>query len=112
MRKLKTRDIPAFCRCLKKIGVKDQLQALAKEADNTQDIWDRGFDLIWNVFDLATEAGGEQALYDFFAGPFEMTAQEVADLDIATLGANLKQMVAENDLTTFFKFAAESMKRS
>ncbi len=33
MRKLKTSDIPAFCRCLKKLGMKDKLQTIAKEAN-------------------------------------------------------------------------------
>ena len=37
MRKLKTSDIPVLCRCMKKIGVKDQLQALAKEQASIQE---------------------------------------------------------------------------
>lgn len=110
MRKLKTSDIPAFCRCLKKLGMKDKIQAIAKEANSTQDVWDRGFDLIWGIFDLATEADGEQSLYTFLADPFEMTPQEVADLDFATLMGNLKQLAEDNSLTGFFKFAAQSMK--
>lgn len=110
MRKLKTVDIPAFCRCLKKLGMKDKIQTIAKEANNTQDIWDRGFNLVWDIFDLATEAEGEQALYAFLAGPFEMTPQEVAELDFETLIDNLKQLAADNNLASFFKFAAKSMK--
>lgn len=110
MRKLKTSDIPSFCRCLKKIGLKDKIQAVAKEANNAKDVWDKGFDMIWGIFDLATEAEGENALYDFLAGPFEMSAKEVADLDIEVLFANLKQLAEENNLLSFFKFAAKSMK--
>lgn len=110
MRKLKTSDIPSFCRCLKKLGVKDKIQAVAKEANNMRDVWDQGFDLIWGIFDLATETEGENALYSFLAGPFEMTAQEVADLDMETLFANLQQLAEENNLAHFFKFAAKSMK--
>lgn len=110
MRKLKTSDIPAFCRCLKKIGVKEKIQTVAKEANNVQDVWDKGFDLIWGIFDLATEAEGEQALYEFFAGPFEMRPKEVADLSFDVLVANLKQLAEENNLYSFFKFAASSMK--
>ena len=110
MRKLKTSDIPAFCRCLKKLGMKEKIQNIAKEANNTQDVWDRGFDLIWDIFDLATEADGEMSLYTFLAGPFEMTPQDVADLDFETLMNNLKQLAADNNLAGFFKFAAQSMK--
>ncbi len=110
MRKLKTSDIPAFCRCLKKIGVKDQIQAISKEADSAKDMWDKGFDLIWGIFDLATEAEGENALYDFLAGPFEMSAKEVADLEFDILFNNLKQLADENNLTVFFGSAAKLMK--
>ncbi len=110
MRKLKTSDIPAFCRCLKKLGVKDKIQTVAKEADSAKDVWDKGFDMIWSIFDLATEAEGENALYEFLAGPFEMKPKEVADLHFDILFANLKQLAEENNLTVFFKSAAKLMK--
>lgn len=110
MRKLKTSDIPAFCRCLKKLGVKDKIQAVAKDADSVKDVWDKGFDMIWGIFDLATEAEGENALYEFLAGPFEMKPKAVADLDFDVLFDNLKQLAEENNLTVFFKSAAKLMK--
>lgn len=110
MRKLKTRDVPAFCRCLKKLGLKDKIREVAKKANSIGDIWDGGFDFIWDLFDVATELDGEAVIYEFLAGPFEMTAEEVADLDFDVLGANIKQLAAENDLASFFKSAAKSMK--
>lgn len=110
MRKLKTSDVLAFCRCLKKLGVKEKIQNIAKEADSAKDVWDKGFDMMWSIFDLATETEGENALYEFLSGPFEMSAQDVADLDIDTFFDNLKQLAAENNLTVFFKSAARSMK--
>ncbi len=110
MRKLKTSDIPVFCRCLKKIGLKEQFQAVAKDADNAKDIWDKGFDLVWYVFDAATEKAGETAIYSFLAGPFEMSEDEVANLDLDVLFENLQQLATENNLTVFFKSAAKLMK--
>ena len=110
MRKLKTSDIPVLCRCLKKLGLKDKIRDIAKAADNIQDVWSFGFDFIWDLFDIATEKEGEAALYEFLAGPFEMTPKEVSDLDLDVLMANIQQLVRENNLGTFFKFAAASMK--
>lgn len=110
MRKLKTSDVPALCRCLKKMGIKDRIYQIAQQANNAQDIWDRGFDVVWSLFDAATESEGEGALYEFLAGPFEMTADEVRDLDLELLLENLQQLAAENNLAAFFKFAAKSMK--
>lgn len=110
MRKLKTKDVPVLCRCLKKLGLKDKFRDIAKEDGSAADKWDKGFELIWGLFDVATEAEGESIIYEFLAGPFEMTPEEVADLDFDVLGANMKQLAAENNLAGFFKLAARSMK--
>lgn len=110
MRKLKTSDIPVLCRCVKKLGLKETIQAIAKDSDSMRDVWDKGFDLIWNLFDIATEQAGEMCIYEFLAGPFEMTPEEVRDLDMDILLENIQQMVRENNLVAFFKFAAVSLK--
>ena len=110
MRKLKTSDVPVLCRSLKKLGLKERFYALAQDANNAQDIWDRGFDVLWSMFDAATENTGEVALYEFLAGPFEMTPEQVRDLDLDILLENLQQMAAENNLPAFFKSAAKLMK--
>lgn len=110
MRKLKTTDLPAFCRSLKKLGLKEKVKILAQEANNLHEAWDRGFEIIWELFDVATEVGGESAIYEFLAGPFEMTAEQVADLDLDILIDNCKRLAAENNLGAFFKSAAKLMK--
>jgi hypothetical protein len=110
MRKLKTRDVFAFARCLKKIGAKDRIQTAAQEANTVKDVWAFGFDMMWDIFDVATEADAEMELYKFFAGPFETTPEGVADMDLDELQAGLKQLAEENNLLSFFKSAAKSMK--
>lgn len=110
MRKLKTSDVPVLCRSLKKLGLKERFRTLAQEADTAQDVWSKGFDAIWSLFDAATEEGGEVALYEFLAGPFEMTPEEVRDLDMDILLTNLQQLAAENNLAVFFKSAARLMR--
>ena len=110
MRKLKTSDIPVLCRCVKRLGLKDKIREIAQAADNVQDIWSFGFDFVWDLFDIATEKEGEDALYEFLAGPFEMTPEEVRDLDLDVLMTNVQHLVNENNLISFFKFAAASMK--
>lgn len=110
MRKLKTADIPTFCRCLKRIGAKELIKAIAQQADNAKDVWSLGFDALWDLFDLATEKGGESAIYEFLAGPFEMTTAEVADLELDVLMSNLKQLADENNLSGFFKSATALMR--
>lgn len=110
MRKLKTSDVPSLCRSLKKLGLREKFRALAAEANNAKDVWDRGFDIIWELFDAATENGGELAIYEFLAGPFELTPEEVADLDLDILIQNCQQLARDNNLGAFFKSAAKLMK--
>ena len=102
MRKLKTSDVLSACRLLKRCGLKERVREIAGKADTAADAWSRGFDLIYDIFDAATEAQGEAALYDFLAGPLEMTAQQVADLPIPDLFAACKQLAEDNDLRAFF----------
>ncbi len=110
MRKLKTSDVPVLSRFLKKLGLKEQFRELALKSGESTDRWADGFDLVWNLFDKATETSGEFAIYEFLAGPFEMKPEEVADLELDVLIANLKKLVAENNLGTFFNIAARLMK--
>lgn len=110
MRKLKTSDIPALCRGLKKLGVKDKIKAVAQQSDNLADAWEKGFELIWELFDIATESGGEGVIYEFLARPFELTPEEVADLDLDILMSNCQTLAQENNLGAFFKSAAQLMK--
>lgn len=110
MRKLKTSDVPSLCRSLKKLGLKEEFKKIAQEANEIKDVWDKGFDLIWQLFDSATESNGEVAIYEFLAGPFEMTPEEVADLDLDVLIENCQALARDNNLGAFFKSAAKSMR--
>lgn len=114
MRKLKTSDIPACCRLIKKLGIKESIREAASQADNIDDlfnsVWDKGFDIIWSIFDRATELESEAVIYEFFAGPFECTPEEFADMDIAILFEGIERLVKENDLKRFFELAQKSMR--
>ena len=110
MRKLKTVDAMNFCRCIKRIGLKDQIREITMKADKAQDILDQGFDIIWTLFDVATEQAAEKVIYEFLAGPFEMTPEQVGEMDLDDFFSHIQQLAAENNLTRFFKTAAGSMK--
>ena len=110
MRKLETSDVFAACRCLKAIGAKEKIKETAQKADRVTDVWGNGFDLLWDIFDAATEADGEDAIYRFLAGPLEMTSDEVRHMPVALLFDNVKALAEENDLLRFFKSAAGLMK--
>lgn len=110
MRKLETADIFAACRCMKAIGLKEKIRERAQDAENMSDVWGKGFDFLWDVFDAATESGGEEQIYNFLSGPFEASPEDVRQMPPALLFANLKTLAEDNDLLSFFNFAAKSTK--
>ena len=110
MRKLRTEDVFAFIRCTKAMGIKEELKETAQKSASVKDVWDNGFDLIWGLFDKATEKEGEKHLYAFLAGPFEMKPDEIRSLEFEPLWSMLEQLVKENNLADFFKRASALMK--
>ena len=110
MRKLKTADVPEFCRVVKALGIKEFLRDVAQKADTGEDLWNSGFEILWGLFDIITENGAEQRLYEFLSRPLEMTAEAIANMDLTDFAAAMKRLAEENDLISFFKLAVGAMK--
>ena len=110
MRKLKTKDVPAFCRLLKAIGAKEEIKRICEEANSARDAFGAGFELIYTLIELATESKAEGLVYEFLSGILEMPAEDIGDLDLPDFAGFMKQLAAENDLSGFFGSALDTMK--
>ena len=117
MRKLGLPDVFACTRLLKGIGIHDDLKALAAQSKDIKDakkkaaaVWGNGFELLWSIFDKAKEAAGEEQIYAFLSGPFELSVDEIKALDLPAVFEMLQQLARENDLVAFFKRATGSTK--
>lgn len=110
MRKLKTSDIFTFARCLRDIGIKDEIKQIAIEANNVGDIAEKGFDYFYILFEKVTENNSEQAIYEFLSGIFEMTPDEVANMDPIEWLDNMTKIADIKAWKTFFTTAARLMK--
>lgn len=109
MRKLTTPDFFAGIRLLKKYGLKEAARELAVKSDDIAHIWDNGYDFVWMLFDRITEESGEEELYKFLSGPFEMPQDQMRNLPLADMIGLVKQLADENDLAHFFRSAASAM---
>ena len=107
MRNLKTSDIFEFARCLRKIGIKEELKKVGIQANNIRDITSLGFDVLYDLFELATEKQGETALYEFLSKPFEMTVEEIENMDIDKLFEGVAQLANADTWKCFFKHAVQ-----
>lgn len=103
MRKLQTKDIFQALRLVKKSNLKEELKpVLEKAATPGIDIQDIGIDGIMTVMEALVEKKSEEALYEFFSGPFEMEPKDIAEMSLEELVRNMERLAEENNLKVFF----------
>ncbi len=103
MRKLTTQDVFAALRIVSDLQLKDEVQALAQLANDGKLSRDEiGAQAFMKVLDLFVSKKAEGRVYEFLAGPFEVTPEEVRDLPLMELAENIKELAEENDIAGFF----------
>lgn len=105
MRKLKSTDIFKALRLVQASELKEELKPLIKKfAAGESEIEDIGFEGILTIISVFSEPKSEKSFYEFLSGPFEMTPEEVANLDIDELINKLEKLKEENNLKAFFTY--------
>lgn len=121
MRKLIASDIFAALRVVsaieKKQGIETTIKDLVKNAENetkadgddktakerNDDFVVRvGVSGVFKIIEIATEARVEGRVYEFLAGPFEMTPADVQNMPLPDFVENVTRLTKENDLSSFF----------
>lgn len=121
MRKLIASDVFAALRVVsaieKKQDIETTIKDLVKNAENetkadgddktagkrNDDFIVRvGVSGIFKIIEIATEARVEGRVYEFLAGPFEMTPADVQNMPLPDFVENVTRLTKENDLSSFF----------
>lgn len=121
MRKLIASDVFAALRVVsaieKKQGIETTIKDLVKNAENEtkadgddKTAKERNDDFIvrvgvsgvFKIIEIATEARVEGRVYEFLAGPFEMTPADVQNMPLPDFAENVTRLTKENDLSSFF----------
>lgn len=121
MRKLIASDVFAVLRVVsaieKKQGIETTIKDLVKNAENEtkadgddKTAKERNDDFIvrvgvsgvFKIIEIATEARVEGRVYEFLAGPFEMTPADVQNMPLPDFVENVTRLTKENDLSSFF----------
>lgn len=105
MRKLNTGDLFVFSRMVRKIGLKDKIKEVAMNADNVKDIASNGFEIMFTLFEVATEKNAESEIYKFLASPFECTEKEIKEMPITELLEKFNEIADIKTMKLFFKQA-------
>lgn len=112
MRKLNTADVFAFCRVIKKSGMREDLKRIISRISATDDVESIGMDGMFAIVESLAEKGAESAIYEFLSAPLEVTPSEVASMDMRDFFDAIKKIVEENDLPGFFKSASVILKKN
>lgn len=103
MRKLKTSDIFEALRLIKKANIKEELRpVIALAAEGNLSVADIGIEGLLTIVEIFAAKNSEQAIYEFLAGPFEMTPEEVESLELMQLSEYLGALSENSDLKSFF----------
>lgn len=121
MRKLIASDVFAALRVVsaieKKQGIETTIKDLVKNAENEtkadgddKTAKERNDDFIvrvgvsgvFKIIEIATEARVEGRVYEFLAGPFEITPADVQNMPLPDFVENVTRLTKENDLSSFF----------
>lgn len=121
MRKLIASDVFAALRVVsaieKKQGIETTIKDLVKNAEsetkadgddktakerNDDFIVRVGVSGVFKIIEIATEARVEGRVYEFLAGPFEMTPADVQNMPLPDFVENVTRLTKENDLSSFF----------
>ena len=120
MRKLIASDVFAALRVVsaieKKQGIETTIKDLVKNAENEtkadgddKTAKERNDDFIvrdgvsgvFKIIEIATEARVEGRVYEFLAGPFEMTPADIQNMPLPDFVENVTRLTKENDLSSF-----------
>lgn len=121
MRKLIASDVFNALRVVsaieKKQGIETTIKDLVKNAEKeTKDDGDDktakernddfivrvGVSGVFKIIEIATEARVEGRVYEFLAGPFEMSPADVQNMPLPDFVENVTRLTKENDLSSFF----------
>lgn len=105
MRKLLTNDLFKFTRLIKAMGLKDELKKFATDVDKNQDVSAIGVDFLMIVLERVSDVETEKLVYEFLSGPFEMSADEVANMELFDMVEALTKVADVEKWRNFLKIA-------
>ena len=112
MRKLTLPDAFAFARILKAADIKSEIVNFSKEIiarkNKKQEINidEIGLEFVVTIITAAADVKVEEKIYSFLASVREMDVENVKKLNLSQIKEIISEIIAENDLKTFFQSAS------
>lgn len=112
MRKLTLPDAFAFARILKAADIKNEIVNFSKEIISRKNkkqeinINEIGLEFVVTLITAAADVKVEEKIYSFLASVCEMDVENIKKLNISQIKEIISEIIAENDLKTFFQSAS------
>lgn len=107
MRNLNLGDAFQLARIIKKLKIKDELKDITSNITEKSNKMEIGMDLMYAIFDKATEKQTEQEIYKFLSRPFEVKPEEVEKMDLFEVVENFSKVANLEEWKAFLKQAAK-----
>ncbi len=107
MRNLNFGDMFQLARIIKKLKIKDELKDITSNITEKSNKMEIGIDLMYVIFDKATEKQAEQEIYKFLSRPFEVKPEEVEKMDLFEVVENFSKVANLEEWKVFLKQAAK-----
>jgi len=107
MRGLQTSDLFSAIRVLTKIGVREEIKAIAKQAEENKgniNQFDLGFDLMLGIIEKAAEQKAEIEIYRFIADLFDCAPDEVRTMHPVKMFNKLLEVANVEEWKDFFGY--------
>lgn len=118
MRKLGLKDAWALARIINKANIKDDIIAFANEIYIRQqsgkklNVEDVGLEFVITLITSMSSESVENQFYKLYADVKGTTVEDVAVTDFSTLKSDIKTIISENDLKSFFQSLSGLMSKS
>lgn len=107
MRNLNLGDAFQLARIIKKLKIKDELKDITSNITEKSNKMEIGMDLMYAIFDKATEKQAEQEIYKFLSRPFEVKPEEVEKMGLFEVVENFSKVANLEEWKAFLKQAAK-----
>lgn len=118
MRDLKSTDLFAALRVVREVGVKDELKSFAQRISGKEIGEEKqreiGTEFLFGLLGNAGSEKAEKAIYEFLAGPLEISVQDLREMGPIEFGQKIIEFVDSVDIEAwkaFFTQLAETIKK-
>ena len=111
MKKLALKHAFMLARIIKAANIRDEIVKFAGELHSGMTVDEIGLEFAVVMIQAAADEKAEKKIYELYAELKDVKPEEVAEYDFATVKADMKVLVEENDLKSFFQSVSALMSK-